>query len=123
MARKRQPQKTRRDVPPRDVAAAGDTHSAADHRRRWKQSLLGAALVVSAVLLAIGLAALWIHYSGTTADDGRAEAVDPRLTYETEYRNVRPDVKYVGDQSCAACHEAQCSSYAQHPMKRTLQPL
>jgi Flp pilus assembly protein TadD len=48
---------------------------------------------------------------------------DPRLTFATPYRNVRPEVKYVGDEACAACHAAQAKTYRDHPMGRSLVPL
>ncbi len=44
---------------------------------------------------------------------------DPRLTFATPYRNVRPDVRYVGDDRCADCHVEQAESYRRHPMGRT----
>jgi hypothetical protein len=45
---------------------------------------------------------------------------DPRLTFETPYRNVRPEVQYVGDAACSACHPSQAKSYQEHPMSRSL---
>ena len=45
---------------------------------------------------------------------------DPRLAISTPYRNVRPEVKYVGDKSCARCHAELAQSYHQHPMGRSL---
>jgi Flp pilus assembly protein TadD len=48
---------------------------------------------------------------------------DPRLTYSTPFLNVRPEVKYVGDESCARCHRDQANSYHQHPMGRSLAPV
>jgi tetratricopeptide (TPR) repeat protein len=44
---------------------------------------------------------------------------DPRLTYQTEFRNVHPDLKYVGDAVCAKCHADIDHSYHQHPMGRS----
>jgi Tfp pilus assembly protein PilF len=44
---------------------------------------------------------------------------DPRLTYDTPFRNVRPDVQYVGDETCAGCHAKEAQSYRQHPMGRS----
>lgn len=44
---------------------------------------------------------------------------DPRLAFATEYRNVRPEVKYVGDAVCATCHDAITRTYHQHPMGRS----
>src|SRR5207302_9376872 len=48
---------------------------------------------------------------------------DPRLTYDTPLRNVRPDVKYVGDQACASCHFDKMETYRRHPMGRSLAPI
>ena len=44
---------------------------------------------------------------------------DPRLVYATPFRNVKPDVKYVGDAACEGCHRAVCKSYHAHPMGRS----
>src|SRR5262245_44292423 len=51
------------------------------------------------------------------------DEVDPRLTFATRFRNVRPDVKYVGDAVCAKCHDRVATAYAQHPMSRSLAPV
>jgi hypothetical protein len=48
---------------------------------------------------------------------------DPRLTFATLYRNVRPEVSYVGDQACARCHGKLVRSYHQHAMGRSLAPV
>ncbi len=45
---------------------------------------------------------------------------DPRLTFSTPYRNVRPEVKYVGDAACARCHGQLVEAYHQHPMGRSV---
>lgn len=49
--------------------------------------------------------------------------LDPRLTYATPYRNVRPEVKYVGDAVCAECHDGHAKTFRQHPMGRSLAPV
>ena len=49
----------------------------------------------------------------------RQPTQDPRLTASSPFRNVRPDVQYVGDAACAACHQALSDSYHQHPMGRS----
>ena len=71
--------------------------------------------------LRVGWALVVLSFSGSTGcKDERPKAVanpvsvgpaaecppelDPRLTFATPYRNVRPDVEYVGDPSCANCH-------------------
>jgi Flp pilus assembly protein TadD len=53
----------------------------------------------------------------------RTDVTDPRLTFPTPYRNVRPEVRYVGDPACAECHASQAESYRQHPMGRSLAPV
>jgi tetratricopeptide (TPR) repeat protein len=45
---------------------------------------------------------------------------DPRRTFATPYRNVRPEVNYVGDEACSVCHPRQSTSYHNHPMGRSL---
>jgi hypothetical protein len=47
---------------------------------------------------------------------------DPRRAYAGPYRNVNPDVRYVGDAQCVGCHEGIAASYARHPMARSLVP-
>lgn len=46
-------------------------------------------------------------------------APDPRLVFDTPFRNVKPGVKYTGDASCAGCHQAHDASYHKHPMGRS----
>src|SRR4051794_20917274 len=48
---------------------------------------------------------------------------DPRLTFPTPFRNVRPEVRYVGDTACAGCHDRVAAAYAEHPMSRSLAPV
>jgi Flp pilus assembly protein TadD len=51
------------------------------------------------------------------------ESPDPRRAYVGPYRNIDPDVHYVGDARCAGCHEDIAASYARHPMGRSLVPV
>ncbi|HEV2946794.1 MAG TPA: hypothetical protein VGX70_05425 [Gemmataceae bacterium] len=92
-------------------------------------------------MLSIGLATLivigavggwWCYYSAHRAEKvAGAEAskpkhsppADPRLTFATPFLNVRPEVKYVGDETCAGCHEGHAKSFRQHPMGRSLEPI
>lgn len=46
-------------------------------------------------------------------------APDPRRTFESPFRNIRPEVAYVGDAACAGCHEKHDESFHQHPMGRS----
>jgi hypothetical protein len=52
-----------------------------------------------------------------------ATADDPRLTFSTPYRNVRPEVGYVGDEACAGCHGGHAENYRRHPMGRSFAPV
>src|SRR5262245_28828128 len=85
--------------------------------RRPRTPRLPAGLTAAAALAAV---VWWWLQPGPppTADDP-----DPRLTYPTPYRNVRPEVKYVGDTACARCHEGHARNYAQHPMGRSFAPV
>jgi tetratricopeptide (TPR) repeat protein len=42
---------------------------------------------------------------------------------DSPYRNVRPEVRYVGDEVCARCHAAMAAGYRKHPMSHSLAPL
>jgi Flp pilus assembly protein TadD len=83
-------------------------------------------LFILAVLLAVIGASAWLIWKWTrpavTASTATrpVAAADPRLTYSTPYRNVRPEVKYLGDEVCARCHPTETSSYRQHPMARSM---
>jgi tetratricopeptide (TPR) repeat protein len=44
---------------------------------------------------------------------------DPRLTFATPFRNVKPHVAYVGDKVCVTCHKNICETYHKHPMGRS----
>lgn len=44
---------------------------------------------------------------------------DPRLVFNTPFRNIKPGVNYVGDSRCAECHLDICDSYHAHPMGRS----
>ncbi len=38
------------------------------------------------------------------------------------WRNLHPDVRYVGDDACAGCHAGVAQRYRRHPMARDLSP-
>ena len=44
---------------------------------------------------------------------------DPRLTWNSPFRNIKPDAGYTGDARCAECHAAIATSYHAHPMGRS----
>jgi Tetratricopeptide repeat/Doubled CXXCH motif (Paired_CXXCH_1)/Cytochrome c554 and c-prime len=80
--------------------------------------------LLAACILA-GLAAGWVAvgYRPRPTTSPPADDTDPRLTFPTPYRSVRPDVRYVGDAGCADCHPTQAETYRQHPMGRSLAPV
>jgi tetratricopeptide (TPR) repeat protein len=51
------------------------------------------------------------------------DPADPRLTYKGPYRNIHPNVKYVGDAACAGCHKAETDGFHRHPMSRSIVPI
>src|SRR5262245_53174854 len=78
-------------------------------------------LALLLLLIAGGIAGWWLLDRKGGAVD---EAPDPRLTYPTRFRNVRPDVQFVGDDACAKkCHSGHAASYRDHPMGRSLLPI
>jgi Tetratricopeptide repeat/Cytochrome c554 and c-prime len=77
-------------------------------------TLLAGAAVVFGVAVLVG--ARWLGF-------GQPPVADPRLTFATPYRNVRPEVPYAGDDACAECHAGQVNDYRQHPMGRSLAPV
>jgi hypothetical protein len=93
---------------------------------------IGIVLVLIVALAAIALHSLFgpAPQAGGDAQHGDTEhrdasptpdplPPDPRLTYPTIFRNVRPEVAYVGDERCAECHSSICDSYHAHPMGRS----
>ena len=48
---------------------------------------------------------------------------DPRHTYAGPFKNVRPEVKYIGDAACAGCHAVEADGFHRHPMGRSILPV
>jgi hypothetical protein len=86
-------------------------------------------ILLSVAILALVVLGIWQPWrdpglpSGTDTslieNPAKLKSSDPRLTCPTPYRNVRPEVKYVGDGACAGCHTSQSDNYRQHPMGRS----
>src|SRR5262245_10486191 len=84
--------------------------------RSWR---MRTAAAVGAIVLA-GVAGWWWWPRSQGPGHGPTPPDDPRLTFATPYRNVRPDVKYVGSDACAACHNEHANTYRKHPMGQSL---
>jgi Tfp pilus assembly protein PilF len=77
---------------------------------------------LAALVPLLGLSALaaW-RWNGGAQEP--ATTNDPRLTFSTPYRNVRPEVRFVGDEVCARCHPREARTYRRHPMGRSFAPM
>jgi predicted CXXCH cytochrome family protein len=80
-----------------------------------------------ALLAGLGVGGAWLALRLAPARPGpppaaSTEPPDPRRTYVGPYRNISPDVRYVGDAACAGCHADIARSYGRHPMGRSLVP-
>lgn len=82
-------------------------------------------LLIAGLVVAAAAGAVWWAVGRTPIKDGPPAVVadppppDPRLTFDTPFRNVKPAVKYVGDESCADCHADIDKRYHAHPMGRS----
>jgi Flp pilus assembly protein TadD len=91
-------------------------------KRSRQRILLTAGLLVG---LGLAIAFSWTtwrrsHQNPTHAKpDSNLPLGDPRLTFSTPYRNVRPDVQYVGDEACQSCHPSEVSNFRRHSMGRS----
>lgn len=81
------------------------------------------AIVLVLLLIGLGLAAIRLSYwfaPRSTDTTLATKTDDPRYNYDGPYRNIHPDVRYVGDAQCTDCHNDICRSFARHPMGRSL---
>ena len=86
--------------------------------------------IFSVALVALLLAALWWvrqRQAGQPPHEleglSAAAPEDPRRAYRGPFRNVHPDVQYVGDASCTDCHQQMAESFRAHPMGRSIVPI
>src|SRR5438132_13658320 len=85
------------------------------------KTLIG--IISALALLGLGACLVIMLLKGRTKPQPIVVEDVPRLTFPTPYRNVRPEVGYVGDQACASCHQAQAESFRHTPMGRSLSPI
>jgi hypothetical protein len=93
-------------------------------RRRW--GIIALSLAIAGAVVAV---AVWPGSAPPAAplapepalhpEEAGPPAVDPRVAFATNFRNVRPGVKYVGDDACAGCHKQITQTYHAHPMGRS----
>ncbi|HMC64501.1 MAG TPA: hypothetical protein VKI65_06155, partial [Gemmataceae bacterium] len=99
--------------------SAVDTSPPRPARRYWLWLV-----AIGAIALGVGGYTIWAGWKlpqpGVVPSPSSG---DPRVTYETPFLNVRPEVQYVGDAKCALCHSEHCDSFRQHPMGRSLMPV
>jgi Flp pilus assembly protein TadD len=84
--------------------------------------LLGGGL---ALVISLSARGLWLAHRTSPVQselsvNNSGDPPDPRRTYSGPYRNIDPNVRYVGDATCVPCHEDISRSYARHPMGRSL---
>src|SRR5262249_15654242 len=76
-----------------------------------------ALLIAGCILAVLGLT--WWAIARWRTIPPQPQPDDPRLTYDTPYQNVRPQVQYVGDEKCTGCHQKETQSYRRHRMGRS----
>jgi tetratricopeptide (TPR) repeat protein len=97
------------------------------NRRRLRAWAVVAGVVLVPALAGVGVWAA-LHWRGLAAGPGNEapgadRPEDPRLAYAGPFRNIRPEVAFVGDDKCAECHQDQSRTYREHPMGRSLLPV
>ncbi|HEY7310710.1 MAG TPA: tetratricopeptide repeat protein [Gemmataceae bacterium] len=81
------------------------------------------------LLLGLGTVAFWWSWRVWSREEPResepaeTQPRDPRLAYTGPFRNIHPDVHYVGDEQCAGCHTKETETFHRHPMGRSLVPI
>jgi predicted CXXCH cytochrome family protein len=86
--------------------------------RRMRRIVL--IVLVPLIMAAVAGGAWWRWHERAPVPAPADASDDPRLTYPTVFRNVRPEVEYVGDAACAGCHKDHSASYHRHPMGRSV---
>jgi hypothetical protein len=105
---------------------AGQTPATKSSKPRRLAFLAAAA----ALLMVLGFAGAslwrWLAPLPREVSATSTEPADPRRLYNGPYRNIHPDVRYVGDAQCtSSCHihDDIARSYSHHPMGRSLVPV
>jgi tetratricopeptide (TPR) repeat protein len=106
-----------------DSSQAGNS-SRQSSGQRWKIAVGVLSLAALAGVL------YWMFFRPTTPQSVPAEKhpesdfpPDPRSSYKGPFRNIQPDVAYVGAAACATCHQDIERTYSKHPMGRSMMPV
>jgi Flp pilus assembly protein TadD len=79
--------------------------------------------MVGLLILVAAFLTIAILESRNQPEQSTVKKTDSRQIFDSPYRNVQPEVRYVGDEVCARCHEAMAAGYRKHPMSRSLAPV
>jgi hypothetical protein len=91
--------------------------------RLRKGAWIGVVLLALLAVAGIFRLVAWDLRNKTQPATAPRAQLDPRRSYEGPYRNIHPDVHYVGDASCLTCHPGETASFHEHPMGRSLLPI
>jgi len=84
---------------------------------RW--SWLWPSLLLLCLVLAAGGVTWFLLGTASPA----SQPADPRVTSDSPFLNIRPEVAYVGDEACVSCHADLAKTYAGHSMGRSMEPV
>ncbi|MBM4067401.1 MAG: hypothetical protein FJ271_00445 [Planctomycetes bacterium] len=95
--------------------------SARSHWSGLRLAFLGVILIAAATLLAERFFPFFFRSDPPIIE--KEAAPDPRRSYLGPFQNVHPDVKYVGTDACAGCHDDIAGTYLHSPMALSLIPM
>jgi Flp pilus assembly protein TadD len=91
--------------------------------KTWARRV-GVAVAAVVVITAAGYGvSKWVRREPAADRQPPARDLVAAAVEHSPFLNTRPEVGYVGDAACAACHPAVARTYAEHPMGRSLAPV